>query len=430
MAESTTTPTAANALVPTPSVSAEPTIATTPEATGATVPAANDIKALDISTSPPLALAPTQDTHAPIQTTATVILEPTKTLTAAASEPGATPAIAAASSITSPDKIEAVSPPEPSSAAVPLTEFQSGPQTTAAAATPVDAPSASSVSPGAPTSVEKGAAEEPEAQNTLTGQFTEAEWAALRKFRAELPQIFADGFPDDPKANETPITFWGVEIDPNHPRDARISVILMKFLRARNLSIPDAREMLVSTLRWRTSINLDAVMKEEFPQNIFGGVGHIFGRDKEGRPVVYNIYGANNLSEVFGDVQRFIRWRVALQEKSVAMLDFNETDQMIQIHDYLGVSLTSRDAKSKAAASEATNIFQSHYPELLYRKFFVNVPTLMNWIFWVFKPLIPAATLAKMSVVGTGHHALKKALVPFIDARELPKQYGGDAAGF
>lgn len=33
--------------------------------------------------------------------------------------------------------------------------------------------------------------------------------------------------------------------------------------------------------------------------------------------------------------------------------------------DYEGVSLTSRDANSKAAASEATNIFQSHYPELL-----------------------------------------------------------------
>lgn len=33
--------------------------------------------------------------------------------------------------------------------------------------------------------------------------------------------------------------------------------------------------------------------------------------------------------------------------------------------DYEGVSLTSRDANSKSAASEATNIFQSHYPEML-----------------------------------------------------------------
>jgi len=33
--------------------------------------------------------------------------------------------------------------------------------------------------------------------------------------------------------------------------------------------------------------------------------------------------------------------------------------------DYEGVSFISRDANSKLAASEAANIFSSHYPELL-----------------------------------------------------------------
>ena len=35
--------------------------------------------------------------------------------------------------------------------------------------------------------------------------------------------------------------------------------------------------------------------------------------------------------------------------------------------DYEGVSMTSRDASQKAAAKEATNIFQNHYPEFLVR---------------------------------------------------------------
>ncbi|KAG6897825.1 hypothetical protein C0992_010630 [Termitomyces sp. T32_za158] len=270
-----------------------------------------------------------------------------------------------------------------------------------------------------------------EPQNTLTRQFTQREWEALKEFREKLPETFAEGYPDDPKASERVITLWGVNIDPMAPAvDARVSVVLMKFLRARNLNVDEARDMFVSTLRWRTSINIDEVLKEEFPEDVFGNVGHIFGRDRQGRPVVYNIYGGNNLTEVFSDTARFIRWRVALHEKSISLLDFTEIDQTVQIHDYLGVGLTSRDAKSKAAASEATNIFQSHYPELLYKKFFVNVPTLMNWIFWAFKPLLPAATLAKMSVVGTGHHALGKALLPVIDAEELPKRYGGEVDGW
>lgn len=54
-------------------------------------------------------------------------------------------------------------------------------------------------------------------------------------------------------------------------------------------------------------------------------------------------------------------------EKGIQLLDFENIDQMIQIHDYEGVSMMSRDANQKAAASEASSIFQNHYPEFLVR---------------------------------------------------------------
>jgi len=270
-----------------------------------------------------------------------------------------------------------------------------------------------------------------EPQNPLTEKFTEQEWAALKEFRNELPAIFQDAY-EDPKAAETSVMFWGVDIDPAHPNtDARVSVILMKFLRARNLSVREARDMFTSTLKWRKTFDIEGVMKEEFPQDVFGKLGHIYGTDKEGRPIVYNLYGANkDLKSVFGDVQRFLRWRVVLQEKSIQMLDFVNVDQTIQVHDYDGVGLSSRDANSKAAASEATTIFANHYPELLYKKFFINVPSLLTWIFWAMKPLISANTVAKMFVIGSGQQAISKALLPHVDASQLPKRYGGEAEAF
>jgi hypothetical protein len=189
--------------------------------------------------------------------------------------------------------------------------------------------------------------------------------------------------------------------------------------------------MFISTLRWRDEFNVEAACKEEFPQDVFGQLGHIYGKDKQGRPVVYNIYGGNkDLKAVFGDVQRFLRWRVAFMEKSIELLDFETVDQMIQVHDYAGVSMTSRDANSKNAASEASSIFSGHYPELLHKKYFINVPSYMTWIFWLFKPLMPAATLAKMSVVGSGPSTIGKVLLVEIDAKHLPKQYGGEAEAF
>ena len=97
--------------------------------------------------------------------------------------------------------------------------------------------------------------------------------------------------------------------------------------------------MLVATLRWRDEFKVDELMKEEFPQDIFSKLGYIAGKDKEGRPVVYNLYGAiTDMKSVFGDVQRFIRWRVQFMEKSIELLDFETIDQMVQVH---GMSLVS-----------------------------------------------------------------------------------------
>ena len=86
-------------------------------------------------------------------------------------------------------------------------------------------------------------------------------------------------------------------------------MILAKFARARELNVEHAAEMLVATLRWRDEIQIDEVLKEEFDQDVFGRLGKVFGKDKDGRPVAYNLYGAvKDMKAVFGDVQKFIRY--------------------------------------------------------------------------------------------------------------------------
>ena len=51
--------------------------------------------------------------------------------------------------------------------------------------------------------------------------------------QTKLPYVFETAFPE--KENKlSPITLWGIPIDPSNPAsDARVSVILVKFLRAR-----------------------------------------------------------------------------------------------------------------------------------------------------------------------------------------------------
>ena len=48
----------------------------------------------------------------------------------------------------------------------------------------------------------------------------------------------------------------------------------------------DAATMLAATLKWRESFKIDELLKEEFPADVFGQLGHIYGVDKDNHPVV------------------------------------------------------------------------------------------------------------------------------------------------
>lgn len=55
--------------------------------------------------------------------------------------------------------------------------------------------------------------------------------------------------------------------------------------RFRNLNVTEAKNMLVATLKWRETFKPEEAVTEEFPADIFGQLGHVYGHDKEGRPV-------------------------------------------------------------------------------------------------------------------------------------------------
>lgn len=90
---------------------------------------------------------------------------------------------------------------------------------------------------------------------------------------------------------------------------------------------------------------------------------------------------------------RFLRWRIALMEMGVSKLKLAEATtpipdygagpdpyQGIQVHDYSNVSFLRMDPRAKAASKKTIELLGAHYPETLSRKFFVNVPLVMQWV--------------------------------------------------
>lgn len=67
-----------------------------------------------------------------------------------------------------------------------------------------------------------------------------------------LPDIFASAYEESPEKKTSAIKLWGVTVDPAPgaaKKDARVSVVLMKFLRARYVLV------LLSSLAFSPDVN-------------------------------------------------------------------------------------------------------------------------------------------------------------------------------
>ncbi|RKP15260.1 CRAL-TRIO domain-containing protein, partial [Piptocephalis cylindrospora] len=214
---------------------------------------------------------------------------------------------------------------------------------------------------------------------------------------------------------------WGVELDPTST-DPRIPVVLSKFLRANPGDFKAAETSLRSILVWRANFDIPTLLtSEDFPEELGENIGVIRPKDVKGRPVVYHQYSGVDHKAAFGDLDRFVRWRVQLMELSMLQCDFLHADSLLMIHDYAGVSIFSYDRYAKAASKKTISILQDNYPECLAVKLFIHIPWWGTSIYKLVSRWIPEATRKKISIVSTAETL--SVLLTYIKEDDLPKIY-------
>ncbi|CRG87336.1 Phosphatidylinositol transfer protein SFH5 [Talaromyces islandicus] len=228
---------------------------------------------------------------------------------------------------------------------------------------------------------------------------------------------------------------WGVTLKDSD--DIPTVNVLIKFLRANEGNVKLAEEQLSKALTWRKELNpLELAQNATFSAKKFAGLGYItsYVDPQFGKTVfTWNIYGAvKSAGDTFGDADEFIRWRTALMEKGVQELgladatevvDYEGEDryQMVQVHDYKGLSFLRLDPKVKAATKKTIDVFSTAYPELLREKYFVNVPAIMGWVYGAIKVFLSKATVRKFHPISNGANLGRE----FSFVEDLPKSYGG-----
>ncbi|OJD15497.1 phosphatidylinositol transfer protein SFH5 [Emergomyces pasteurianus Ep9510] len=228
---------------------------------------------------------------------------------------------------------------------------------------------------------------------------------------------------------------WGVTLKDSD--DVPTVNVLIKFLRANEGDVKLAEAQLSKALEWRKKMDpLALAEKASFSSGKFKDLGYVatYKDQKQGDIVfTWNIYGSvKDVNRTFGDIDEFIKWRVALMEMAVkdlklseatSVIDYSGEDpyQMIQVHDYQNVSFLRLNPSIKSATRQTIDVFSTAYPELLKEKFFVNVPALMGWVFTALKVFLTKNTLRKFHPITNGVNLARE----FTFADELPKSYGG-----
>lgn len=184
--------------------------------------------------------------------------------------------------------------------------------------------------------------------------------------------------------------------------------IIFKFCKGYKFQYESVIARIIAVLKWRHEFNpLSAAFKEVHdPELVEVGLLTYYPKEKANKKVVtWNIYGKLVKNKhLFEEADKFLRYRIGLMERSIRLIDFtsDDNDYMTQVHDYKGTSVWKMDSDMKRCVKEIIAIFQNYYPELLYAKYFVYVPTFLGWVYDIIKQFVDENTRNKFVVLNDG----------------------------
>ncbi|KAL2591238.1 hypothetical protein AAZV13_12G001800 [Glycine max] len=228
------------------------------------------------------------------------------------------------------------------------------------------------------------------------------------------------------------VSIWGVPLF----KDDRTDVILLKFLRARELKVKDALVMFQNTLRWRKDFNIDALLDEDLGDHL-EKVVFMHGHGREGHPVCYNVYGEFQNKDLYHKAfssqdnrNKFLRWRIQLLERSIRHLDFTPSSGINTIFQVNDLKNSPGPAKRelRLATKQALQLLQDNYPEFVAKQVFINVPWWYLAFYTMINPFLTSRTKSKF--VFAGPSKSPDTLFKYISPEQVPVQYGGLSVDF
>ncbi|XP_015891294.3 patellin-4 [Ziziphus jujuba] len=225
------------------------------------------------------------------------------------------------------------------------------------------------------------------------------------------------------------ITLWDVPLLPSKGHEGT-DILLLKFLKARDFKVIDAFEMLRKTLKWRNEYKADEILDEKLGSNV-DSLLYLKGKDKEGRPLFFTVYGALKDKELYKKTlgsedkcNKFLRSRIHYMEKGIKKLNFKNggVDSIVQITD-LKNSPGPAMKELRSVSKRAFALVQNNYPNFIHKNVIINAPLWYYASHTIHSKLLSPKTRKKF--VFARPSKAKKTLLRYIAPENLPVEYGG-----
>ncbi|XP_072027032.1 SEC14-like protein 2 [Amphiura filiformis] len=211
-------------------------------------------------------------------------------------------------------------------------------------------------------------------------------------------------------------------------------VLLTRFLKARDFDLKKTESMVREDVLWRGNMQTDMLLTDwkvpEVLEKYWGG--GMLGCDRDGRPVYFDPYGKRDIKGIMHSAtgRDIMKFHLQKNEMFDQMIRANSKQQGKQVHgiiliyDMEGMEEQAFWKPGMEFGKQVLNMFQLHYPELMYKMILINCPKISGILYAAVRPFIPEKTRQKVIHLGTN---FKDELLKFVPAEILPTAYGGKA---
>ncbi|KAK9277103.1 hypothetical protein L1049_006642 [Liquidambar formosana] len=194
------------------------------------------------------------------------------------------------------------------------------------------------------------------------------------------------------------------------------SLMIRRFLRARDLDVEKASSLFLKYLSWRRAfVPNGSIAASEIPNELAHNKFFMQGLDKNGRPITV-VFGARHKHTSLDEFKRFVVYTL---DKICASMPIGQ-EKFVSIADLEGWGYANSDIRGYLAA---LSILQDCYPERLGKLFLVHVPYIFMTAWKIVYPFIDKKT--KKKIIFVENKKLRSTLLSDIDESQLPDIYGG-----